>query len=122
MVRHDREAETLRDHCQEQGRFDHREGVADAQARPAAEGEVREARQVLQFLFRPALRTELHRLLEPARVAVYDPLAHQDRRAFRHTVASDDAVTEGLAADRVDRRTNPHRFLYHLFGVTQAWQ
>ena len=108
------------DHGQDQRRFEHRERVADADARAAAE---RKIGVFGQRLARPSAQrsgSKSQRVVEPPWVAMHDPLAHQDIRAGGNEVAADRHVFERPAADDISRRIEPHRFADDLLAEDAA--
>src|SRR5262249_23929514 len=121
------EAESLGGGGEDQLGFHHREAVADADARAAAEREVGEARQALLEIAQPAFGLERRGVVEVARVAVDRPGRHHERRALREREAGDLDGRDRLARDAPRRRIEAHRLEddglgeRELVEIAEAW-
>ncbi len=122
MAWKDAQLKLLRDGGKKQCGFHHGEGTADAQAGPAAEGEIGELGQALLEFLRPALRMEALGLVKIARVAVHNPLAHDDARPPRHRVPANLVTLRRDASNDISGRVQAQRFLDDHFGIRQARQ
>src|SRR4051812_12289449 len=104
------QAKSLGHHRQHERRLEHRECVADADARAAAERKVRVLWQPAGEPFRPAVGFESQGVRKPAWIAMNNPLTHQDVRISRNEVLANHHIFERSAADDISRRIKPHRF------------
>src|SRR5689334_12697492 len=94
------EARAREDRPEHDLHLEHREVVADAGPRAAAERKVGEAREPLREAVPPALGPELVGLREPALVVVHYPLGEPDLAAPGNAKAAELEVFERLASDR----------------------
>src|SRR5262249_32626807 len=81
------QAMALDERRKQENRFHHGEVVADADPRPVVEREIRAAREPSGEVAIPALGAERLGIVEPAWVAVQDPLGDQELRPLRDIVA-----------------------------------
>ena len=110
------EAPAAREGREGEDALEPRELLADADARAGAEGEVGElrARGIERAAARePALGLERVRVGPPARIAMHDPLAHEDDRARGKHVLVDRILLQRATSDDPRRREQSHRLGEH---------
>ena len=90
-----------------------REGLADADARAATEGEVGKLRPAFLPLGQPAIGVEPIRIGKKPRVAVQQVLREEHDRPFRDQVPADLHVVYRAPADAPGRWIEPHRLGHH---------
>ncbi len=117
-----RQPEALGDRRQEQDGFHRGERVADALARPTAEGEVGKARQAAGEVAGPSLGAERLGVLEPAAVAMHHPRRHDHDDAARKGMAGHLGRSRRLSSDGIGRRVQAHGFVDDHLGVRQSRQ
>src|SRR5262245_25813921 len=93
-----RQPRALRDRCDDQPRFHHREAVADADARTAAKRQIRVARDAFVPAAREPLRVEALGILEEPPVALNRVGVDGDEASFGDNVAADLDVLDRLRA------------------------
>src|SRR5262245_20126168 len=109
MVGGETEAPPLCDGRDDEDQLHPGERLANALARSAAEGEIRELRQTCLERGRPTGRIEAIRIFEEPRIALCHPGAHQEDRAGGRYVAADWVRFDGASADEPGRRIESHR-------------
>ena len=117
MIGDEIKSKSLRDRRHDQRRFEHRQRRSDAQAWPTAKREIRELRQMPHPIVRPALGTEFFRSLEIPRIAMADPLAHQERCADGNIEPADLARFFAHPPHREHRRIEPHGLRHDMFDI-----
>ena len=106
-----------RERREQQHTFGHRELLAEAAARAAAEREEGVCGPRRSRFGSPAFRVELFRIGEEARVSVHRVLADDDERARRDTVAADGEVSERATHEPPRGRIEAHRLAQHALRV-----
>ncbi len=112
----------LGDRGQDKRPLHQREAVADAQARPAAEGDVGEPRPRRRCLRRKAARLECLRVGPKQRVAVRHVGAHDNDRVSRDSRVADAVRGQCPARDEPRRRIKPQRLFKDHARVGQRRQ
>src|SRR5882762_8549053 len=122
MLGHQAKPETARQHRDDDQHLRHRERGADADARPAGERDIGEARPRRGVFRREPVGIEMLGLAPQAAVAMHHPGQDRDDRARRHRVAAQRVGGAGLAQDGGDRRVEAHRLVEDLAGVIELRQ
>jgi hypothetical protein len=99
-----------------------REGLADADARARAEGQIGEAVDALARTGEEARRVENLRILPEQAMPMQDPRGDHHPGAAIDLEARDAIRADRLARDRRGRRIEPQRLLDHCLGDDQAGQ
>jgi hypothetical protein len=109
------EAQTiaLRQRRQHEMRFDHRELVADALARPGAERQVGELRPGGRALRREAIGIEPLRIIPVSRQPMDDERHDEHDPSTRDVIAADLVRSDRLARNAPCRRVEAHRLFDH---------
>src|SRR5450631_242020 len=111
------ELKLLRDRGQKNSRFHHGEGCADALPGAASEREICKLRELLRFLWQPAVGVELLRLGEIPGIVVHDPSAHDHIRSSGYVVTAEFEFLDHGSGHTPCRGIEPHGFLDDSFRV-----
>lgn len=94
-------AEALGKESDDDGEFHHGEGLADAFSGTAAEGKVGVGREAIGETVEPTLGAEFFGCVKVARIAMKNPLGHEECGAAREVIAAESHGLVGSALDDV---------------------
>src|SRR6185437_10162709 len=92
----------------------------DAGARPGAERQISAAPPACSILGQEPLRTEVFRLVPPARMAMSDVRKDQDLRSRWNVELTDHIIRYSRPREYPDRRIQAHSFFHNHAQVAQA--